>query len=190
MRTCTRPQHCTSRNSFFSEGSRAACIILCKAQIASTNNERPREQMQCKHIQERSLIGPPLDLSIKWIAYRPWKERMRHASNSPKIIWRRIYMHKTVNCQHFHVGNISWNFWPVRWLVSELISPADAGLLWEKNTVGWLISPGWNQQANRLSVVTLLYFTQIILLLWRCISRFFPKKTNFTFDKIFKKLYL
>ena len=39
---------------------------------------------------------------------------------------------------------------PVRWLVSGLTSPAGAGLLWEKNTVPWLISPDWNQQANRL----------------------------------------
>ena len=31
---------------------------------------------------------------------------------------------------------------PVRLLVSELISTASAGLLWEKNTVDWLISPG------------------------------------------------
>ena len=33
-----------------------------------------------------------------------------------------------------------------------LISPAGAGLLWEKSTVGWLISFGWNQRANRLVV--------------------------------------
>ena len=26
-----------------------------------------------------------------------------------------------------------------------------AGFLWEKNTVGWLVWAGWNQQANRLS---------------------------------------
>jgi len=39
---------------------------------------------------------------------------------------------------------------PVCWLVSELISSAGAGLLWEENTVGWLISPGWNQQTNML----------------------------------------
>jgi len=42
------------------------------------------------------------------------------------------------------------NIQPVRWLVSGLITLAGAGLLWEKNTVPWLISPGWNQQANRL----------------------------------------
>ena len=36
----------------------------------------------------------------------------------------------------------------VRWLVSGLISPAGADLLWEKSTVDWLISHGWNQQAN------------------------------------------
>jgi len=41
----------------------------------------------------------------------------------------------------------------VRWLVSGLISSAGAGLLWEENTVGWLISPGWNQQANMLKIV-------------------------------------
>ena len=40
----------------------------------------------------------------------------------------------------------------VCWLVSGLISPAGAGLLWEENTVGWLISSGWDQQANRLHV--------------------------------------
>ena len=40
----------------------------------------------------------------------------------------------------------------VRCLVSGLINPVDADLLWEKNTVGWLISPGWNQQTNRLIV--------------------------------------
>ena len=39
---------------------------------------------------------------------------------------------------------------PVRWLVSRLISSAGAGLLWEENIVGCLISPGWNQQTNRL----------------------------------------
>ena len=39
---------------------------------------------------------------------------------------------------------------PVRWLVSRPISPADADLLWEKNTISWLISPGWNRRANRL----------------------------------------
>ena len=27
---------------------------------------------------------------------------------------------------------------------------ADAGFLWEENTVGWLVWAGWNQQANRL----------------------------------------
>jgi len=44
-----------------------------------------------------------------------------------------------------------WNllFRPIRWLVSELISPAGVGLLWEKNTVGRLISHGWNQ-TNRV----------------------------------------
>ena len=40
----------------------------------------------------------------------------------------------------------------VRWLISGLIRSAGAGLLWEKNTVGWLISPGWNQQTNRLLI--------------------------------------
>ena len=39
---------------------------------------------------------------------------------------------------------------PIRWLVSGLISPTGAGLLWEENTVPWLISLGWNQQANKL----------------------------------------
>ena len=39
----------------------------------------------------------------------------------------------------------------VRWLVSGLISPAGTGLLWEENTVDWLISPAWNQQTNMLS---------------------------------------
>jgi len=29
---------------------------------------------------------------------------------------------------------------------------ASAGLLWEENTVGWLVWTGWNQQANRLQV--------------------------------------
>ena len=29
---------------------------------------------------------------------------------------------------------------PDRWLVSGLISPADVGLLWEENTISWLIS--------------------------------------------------
>ena len=45
-----------------------------------------------------------------------------------------------------------WNFnEPVRWLVYRLISSASAGLLWEENTVEWLISPAWNQQTNRLN---------------------------------------
>ena len=60
--------------------------------------------------------------------------------------------------------NSTAKFWiiiePVRWLVSGLISPASAGLLWEENIVGWLISPGWNQQANRL--IAWVYGSHII----------------------------
>ena len=68
-----------------------------------------------------------------------------------------------------HVGRIqnqqSWIPWlayiythinnqTTRWLFSELINPAGASLLWEENIVGWLISPGWNQQANMLNKTT------------------------------------
>ena len=63
-------------------------------------------------------------------------------------------------------------------IVSGLISPADAGLLWEKNIVPWLISPDWNQPTNthvewhkhtscRRSIVPLL-----ILLLLSLITSF------------------
>ena len=31
---------------------------------------------------------------------------------------------------------------------------ADAGLLWEKNIVGWLNKSDWNQQANRAYVIS------------------------------------
>ena len=40
--------------------------------------------------------------------------------------------------------------WACSLVVSGLISQDGIGLLWEKNTVDWLISAGWNQQANML----------------------------------------
>ena len=41
-------------------------------------------------------------------------------------------------------------FQPVRWLISRMISSTSASLLWEKNTVSWLISPSWNLRTNML----------------------------------------
>jgi len=41
-------------------------------------------------------------------------------------------------------------FQPVRWLISRMISSTSASLLWEKNTVSWLISPNWNLHTNML----------------------------------------
>ena len=52
------------------------------------------------------------------------------------------------NSFHAHPPHVNQ---PVRWLGSGLISPVGADLLWEKNTIPWLISPGWNQQTNRLN---------------------------------------
>jgi len=48
--------------------------------------------------------------------------------------------------------NVSLGIQPVRWWVSGLISPAGAGLFWEKNTIDWLINLGWNQQTNMLII--------------------------------------
>jgi len=67
-----------------------------------------------------------------------------------------IYEAATMHAQLFLMFNYYLrSHTPVRWLVFELISPAGAGLMWEKNTVDWLISPGWNQQANRVIDITL-----------------------------------
>ena len=58
------------------------------------------------------------------------------------------FLHRSCTCRNTY-RLIKPDYRPVRWLVSRLINLAGAGLLWEENTVGWLISPGWNQQANR-----------------------------------------
>ena len=38
---------------------------------------------------------------------------------------------------------------PVRWLVLVLVWAGWCWFFWEKNIVGWLNKPGWNQQANK-----------------------------------------
>ena len=63
------------------------------------------------------------------------------------------YWEQSYNYSHIK-SSLFANNRPVRWLISGLISLADAGLLWEKSTVGWLISPDWNQQANWLNIRT------------------------------------
>jgi len=42
----------------------------------------------------------------------------------------------------------------LRLIVSVAYKQANAILLWKKNTVNWLISPDWNQQANRLIILS------------------------------------
>ena len=79
------------------------------------------------------------------------------------LVWTKDNFYIKKNCKQnaFHLVKCQYTpiafqliycavYEPVRRLVSGLISPACAGLLWEENTVSWLISPGWNKQANML----------------------------------------
>ena len=84
-------------------------------------------------LQSFSIILSCYNL-VRWIVTLP---------TDPSVVFSRHVLHPN---QHEYKR-------PVRWLISGLISPAGAGLLWEENTIGWLISPGWNQQANMLKIV-------------------------------------
>ena len=100
------------------------------------------------------------DADLKWCAFlkKSLKETIRSAMAAGDIHRKLVHwscFERTIS-SGFLMHGTDWQDQPlpikrpVRWLVFGLISPAGAGLLWEKNIVSWLISSGWNQQANRL----------------------------------------
>ena len=49
----------------------------------------------------------------------------------------------------FLPGRLALDTRSIRWLVSGLINSVDISLLWEKNTIDWLISPDWTNKRTR-----------------------------------------